>query len=181
MGRPVFEKTEADMRRTHVAMGVALVATVAIVAPALGGSSLKKLVRKEVAKQVGKLPGGPAGANGAPGAAGTARAYAQVIDDCDLTTGACPVKRSKGVASATRSVEVGAQAGTYCIVVPGVSDDDVPAQTSIDDSNTGATGNQAAAVLYDDQIAACPDTQFVVYTYIGTTPSNNVSFNILIP
>jgi hypothetical protein len=46
------------------AIGLALVVALAVSSPALGGPSLRKLVKKEVARQIAKATG-PAGANGA--------------------------------------------------------------------------------------------------------------------
>jgi hypothetical protein len=58
------------MRRNYVLAGLALIAAVAIASPALGGPSLKKLVKKEVTKQLaGKS--GPQGTSGPQGPAGT--------------------------------------------------------------------------------------------------------------
>jgi hypothetical protein len=57
------------MKRRYVLAGLGLLAMLAVVSSALGGPSLKSLVRKEVAKQLaGKT--GPAGSQGAPGTPG---------------------------------------------------------------------------------------------------------------
>ena len=55
-----------------VALGSAAL-TATVISPALGGPSLKKLVKKEVARQIGKATGppGPQGATGPPGPPGT--------------------------------------------------------------------------------------------------------------
>src|SRR5207244_1573849 len=60
------------MNRRFVFVGLGLVAALAIASSALGGPSLKSLVRKEVSRQLaGKTgPPGPPGAPGAPGAPG---------------------------------------------------------------------------------------------------------------
>src|SRR3954464_2723404 len=57
-------------RTRYLVAGVAAIAiAVLVVSPALGGPSLRKLVKKEVAKQLaGKT--GPQGAQGAPGGTG---------------------------------------------------------------------------------------------------------------
>ena len=57
---------------TKVTLGLAVIAALALVSPALGGPSLKKMVRKEVAKQIDKAtgPAGPAGNNGINGNTG---------------------------------------------------------------------------------------------------------------
>jgi len=72
--------------------GIALIvlAIATTVSPALGGPSLKKLVKKEVAKQIAKATG-PAGASGADG---IARGYAHIGQ------GGLDASASKGVVSA---------------------------------------------------------------------------------
>src|SRR5205823_4514443 len=67
-------KGRLSMKRRYVFAGLSLVIALALVSPALGGPSvkqlIKKLVKKEVTKQLaGKV--GPAGAPGAPGAPGS--------------------------------------------------------------------------------------------------------------
>lgn len=56
----------------------------ALIAPAFGGPSLKKLVKKEVQKQIGKAKG-PAGPPGASGANGSARAFGRTDQDGVIT------------------------------------------------------------------------------------------------
>src|SRR5690242_13610755 len=75
------------VRLSHAAIALALIAAVAIAAPAFGGPSLKKLVKKEVAKQLkGKQgPQGLQGAPGTPGANATAL-FAAVDSDGTVTT-----------------------------------------------------------------------------------------------
>src|SRR3954468_18146009 len=55
-----------------VTVALAAVVVFAMASPALGGPSLKKLVKKEVAKQISKATGpqGPAGTNGTNGVSG---------------------------------------------------------------------------------------------------------------
>jgi hypothetical protein len=55
-----------------VTIALAAVVVFAMASPALGGPSLKSLVKKEVKKQISKAtgPAGPAGANGANGVSG---------------------------------------------------------------------------------------------------------------
>jgi hypothetical protein len=62
------------MKRRYVLAGLGLLAMLAVVSSALGGPSLKSLVRKEVAKQLaGKTgPAGPQGSQGVPGNTGAA-------------------------------------------------------------------------------------------------------------
>ena len=84
------------MKRRYVFAGFALVATLAVVSPALGGPSLKSLVKSEVAKQLstaqtakkGKRgppgPAGPPGANGTNGTNGApaTKLFAAIDQDC---------------------------------------------------------------------------------------------------
>jgi hypothetical protein len=89
-------------------IALALVAAVAVAAPAIGGPSLKKLVKKEVAKQIKKAQG-PAGPVGPPGQDGTARAGARIVgSDASFSAGT-----AFGGIEATKSA-----AGGYCIRVP---------------------------------------------------------------
>jgi hypothetical protein len=114
----------------------------------------KKLVKKEVAKQIAKATGpagpqGPSGINGTngvdgtDGVDGTARAYARVLTSCPGAIPApCPITRAKGVASAT---EVGT--GVYCIDAPGIPSD-TAAAVSVDwDGTVGPEGNASAMVV----------------------------------
>src|SRR5262245_29910278 len=96
------------MRRpkwSTVIVALALVAALAVAAPAIGGLSLKKLVKKEVSKQLkGKTgPQGPAGADG------TGKAGARIVgSDASVTPGT-----GFGGVEATKSAT-----GGYCIKVP---------------------------------------------------------------
>jgi hypothetical protein len=99
------------MRRpkwSTVVIALALVASLAIAAPAIGGLSLKKLVKKEVSKQLaGKS--GPQGPTGPAGADGTAKAGARVVgSDASFSPGT-----AFGGIEAAKSA-----AGGYCIRVP---------------------------------------------------------------
>ena len=57
------------MKRTYVFAALVVLVAVAVASPALGGPSLKSLVKKEVKKQL-KGKTGPPGPQGAPGATG---------------------------------------------------------------------------------------------------------------
>ena len=98
------------MRRpkwSTVIVALALIATLAIASPVFG-VSIKKLVKKEVAKQISKAQG-PTGPPGPPGQDGTARAGALVIgSDASFASGT-----AFGGIEATKSA-----AGGYCIRVP---------------------------------------------------------------
>jgi hypothetical protein len=58
-----------SVKLSHLVVGMALIATLLVASPALGGPSLKSLVKKEVRKQLaGKTgPQGPAGSTGLSG------------------------------------------------------------------------------------------------------------------
>jgi hypothetical protein len=73
-----------------VTIALAAVVVFAMAAPALGGPSLKSLVKKEVKKQISKAtgpagPAGPAGANGANGANGVS-GYQVLTDSAPYNT-----------------------------------------------------------------------------------------------
>jgi len=59
-----------DLKRKYVIAGLALIAALAVVSTAVGGSSLKKLVKKEVTRQLAGKTGAP-GTNGINGTNGT--------------------------------------------------------------------------------------------------------------
>ena len=187
------------VRWAHVTSALALIAALAIAAPAIGGPSLKKLVKKEVAKQIGKATGppgspGPAGANGVNR---TARAYARVVshlmDSCSDGNGQCRFDHAKGVTSVTK---LGLD-GWYCVHTPGISPNAVPAAVSVDlESTAMPTGDASVSVAPND--TACGADSFAVVTDRqpsvtvdqggGTAEvagnaveSNSVGFTIVIP
>jgi hypothetical protein len=168
------------VRWSHVTIALALIAALAIAAPAIGGPSLKQLVKKEVAKQIAKAtgpagPAGPPGANGANGANGvdgidgadgvdgTARAYAQVFPHsstpCTAGTGGneCTFTRSKGVTRVTLQIT-----GWYCVTAPGIHAADVSAAVTVDWGFTGAPEGNASAM--EGPSSACGDGRFLVVT-----------------
>lgn len=159
------------VRWTHATIALALIATLAIAAPAIGGTSLKKLVKKEVTKQLAGKTGaqGPSGTNGTngtngtdgiDGVDGTARAYAHVVSHqtlpCDAGTLVCTIDHSKGVTSAQR-LDVGA----YCILVPGIDPETVPAAVTVDTYQTVAPAGNARAMIGVD---GCGANTFKVFT-----------------
>lgn len=92
-----------SVKLSHVVLAISAIAALLLVSPALGGPSLKSLVKQEVSKQLAQTakkkgrrgprgpqgPPGPAGApgvNGAVGAPGSALAYAHVLSDGSLDT-----------------------------------------------------------------------------------------------
>jgi hypothetical protein len=172
---------------SHATIALALIAALAIAAPAIGGSSLKKLVKNEVSKQIGKATGpqGPPGANGTNGtngtngADGTARAYVRVDSNSgtDCSTG-CRMLDSKGISDVTY-----AGGGDYCVHATGISSADEPAIVSVDWSFTdNPEGN--GSVMYAD---SCDDTGFKVHTERIATANatadatDTVGFDVLIP
>jgi hypothetical protein len=160
-------------RRTQLAVGLATIAAVAIAAPAIGeqGATIaaskkkiavskkkvKKLIRKEVSRQLAKAtgPAGPPGANGlnggngANGAPGSARAYVRVTPHGGGTpcTGGpsgteCAFGRAKGVSRVTREGQ-----GRYCVTAPRISPDTTPAAATVDTTGTNLpTGNASATI-----------------------------------
>lgn len=187
------------VRWSHLVIGIAAIATLAIAAPALGGPSLKALVKKEVAKQIHKATGPPGanGINGINGADGTARAYAVVIHGCGGTIpGVCGFDHSKGVAGVTQVAT-----GDYCVDVPGISANSVPAAVSVESNGTNNPKGNASAMIDANDLDDCPTIdQFEVITErqptttvrdqagTGTTnvsglavPDDTVGFAIVVP
>ena len=183
-------------RARMLAIGAAAVAIGALlVSPALGGPSLKQLIKKDVKKEVtrqlaGKTgpPGaqGPQGSQGIQGAAGTARAYAEVQP---RGSGGCPgasapqpcsFDRAKGIASVTWT-----GTGTYCVVTTdGISSLQVTALLSVDFSETTTPEGNASA----QNNTFCNTSDFEVKTLrlpttgtIAAAPADDVGFDILIP
>lgn len=189
------------VRWTHVTAGLALIVALGVGTPALAGTSLKKLVKKEVAKQIGKATGpqGPPGPPGTNGVNGSARAYARVVshlaDSCTDGDGQCTFDHAKGVASVTK---LGLD-GWYCVHTPGISPNDVTAAVSVDlESTPMPTGNASVSVAPND--SACGTDSFAVVTdrqpsvdvdqFGGSgnaevagnaVESNSVGFTIVIP
>jgi hypothetical protein len=173
------------MKRRYVFAALGVLAALAIASPALGGPSLKKLVKKEVAKQLaGKTgPQGPAGASGVNGTNGTARAFAYVDrfncpdpgypDDC------APLGPVKGVSSVTA-----VSAGVYCAIVPGLSPTTAPAIASVDQAQS-FPGNASNVVLVNGlDSGVCTAGQYEFKTFDPPAdPAANVdtSFTFVIP
>jgi hypothetical protein len=149
------------------AIALAVIVAAVAVSPALGGPSLRKLVKNEVAKQIGKATG-PAGSDGAPGtngAPGTARAYGRVSSDGVLS-------RSKNVAGVTRPF-----AHYYCIELAAAIDASATGLVATPDSNgdstgTGIPGSKTAHVEWISNAPDCAAGQLEVRTFevsSGTT------------
>jgi hypothetical protein len=108
------------MKRRYVFIGLAVIAALAIASPVFGiSSSLKKAIKKEVAKQVANATGpqGPPGQNGTPGSPGTpgsALAYAFVNSQSSPTTDTVNDALSKNVTDANVTYQ-GVGTAQWCI------------------------------------------------------------------
>jgi hypothetical protein len=199
------------LKSSHVMIALALIAALALAAPAIGGPSLKKLVKKEVSRQLEKAvgpqgpqgPPGPTGMPGAPGLTGppgqpgTARAYGTVegsaLDPCTGGAGgdACNLFRDQGIEKVTRI-----QQGEYCVMVPGVDGGNVSAASTVEANLTD--GLSSSTTAYATNQANCENSEgdlgFVVRTErkptISTTggdalgpasPADDVAFEIVVP
>jgi hypothetical protein len=175
-------RIRANLRLGRIAVTLGVTIAVIAVAPALGGPSLKKLVKKEVAKQIAKATGpqGPPGTTGANGADGTARAYARVVAQTSVSCSPdCDTSNSKGISNVTRL-----GTGDYCVHAPGIDAREVAAVTSVEFSSTSAPEGNASAIATGN----CDTTGFQVVTQpIPTTgtpaaaAADNVGFTIVIP
>ena len=145
----------------HVVIALGVIAALAIASPVFG-VSVKKLVKKEVAKQIAKATGpvgppGTNGTNGTNGTDGTARAYARVVshvsDDC---TGGCTLDHSKGISSVNRL-----NAGEYCVRAPGIDANSVSAAVTVEYGTTSAPKGNASAMT---SFSSCAPDGFRVLT-----------------
>jgi hypothetical protein len=183
----------------------ALVSLFAVASPALGGPSLRELVRKEVERQLDDDrdaqaakkkkakpgpagPAGPAGAAGvagtpgATGAAGTARAYAEVKSHSQFPcTPNCTIDHAKGISSVQR---IGT--GNYCVTAPGISPGQSAAVVSVEyESTTNPEGN-ASAIAIDQtcgfDFGVLTERQSIgAGPVLNSTDADDVGFRIVIP
>jgi hypothetical protein len=174
------------MKRRYVLTGLAAIAVFAIASPALGGPSLKSLVKKEVKKQLaGKTgPAGTNGTNGLNGAAGTARAFAFVDhfpcnappdDNCGVNS------TSKGISSVVQK-----SVGKFCITVPGLSPDVAPAVATADFFNSFPSDNTHYVMTAGNTSGSCATGQYEVEAFDpdvgGDTGLNlDTSFTFMVP
>jgi len=172
------------MKRRYVLTGLAAIAIFAIASPALGGPSLKSLVKKEVKKQLaGKTgPAGANGTNGSNGANGTARAFGYV--DKFFCGGGFPATctSTDPKSSNVTSIQQVA-AGRYCVTVSGISSDDTVAVATVDNTES-FPGNASNAVAFAKLgSVACPTPKFEFDTFDPADPTANVdtSFTFVIP
>jgi hypothetical protein len=173
-------------------LGVAMALTLmlATVSPALGGPSLRSLVKQEVAKQVASVskakgkrgprgPQGPAGANGANGAPGTARAYglvtSQAMSPCSPN---CTLTHASGITNVTRT-----GTGFYCVFVPGV---DAHLVSAVADAAFGPTAVPEGDGTAQTSTHCSGTNAFEVLTFRKTAgatavAADDVGFTIIVP
>jgi hypothetical protein len=175
-----------EMNRKLIVVALGVVAAAAIVSPAIGGPSLKTLVKKEVKKQLaGKTgPAGTPGTSGAVGANGTARAFAYVDhfvcnappdDNCGVNA------TSKGVTSVVQK-----SVGKFCITVPGLSPAVAPAVATADFVNSFPSDNTHYVMTAGNTSGSCTAGQYEVEAFdpdvVGDTGLNlDTSFTFIVP
>jgi hypothetical protein len=159
-----------SVKLSHLVLALAAIAALLLVSPALGGPSLKSLVKQEVSKQLAQTakkkgkrgpagPPGPAGAPGAPGAPGadgSAVAYAHI--NADGTLDAAHSKNISGVAHNT-------PAHYYCIKAS------VPVHNAV--ASIGGIGGGEVTTFTGDPFTSCQplassDFQFITSNSAGT-------------
>jgi hypothetical protein len=161
---------QRTVKLSHLIAALASITALLLVSPALGGPSLKSLVKKEVKKQLaGKAgPQGPAGAPGAPGAAGSAVAYAHINSN-----GTLDAANSKNIAGVAYNSVV----QYYCIDVS------VPVHNAVATvEGSGASGEVRA--FTGDPFTSCQplassDFQFITSNSAGADAARSfyVVFN----
>jgi hypothetical protein len=177
----------------QLGVAMALTLTLAVVSPAIGGPSLRSLVKQEVAKQVASVskakgkrgprgPQGPAGANGANGAngaPGTARAYGLVTSQSSAACSPnCTLSLSSGISNVTRT-----GTGLYCVFVPGVDAHNVSA---VADAAFGPTASPEGDGTAQTSTFCSGTPAFEVKTFRKTGGAaavavDDVGFTILVP
>jgi len=163
--------------RSRVVLVIAAIAAIAIVSPALGGPSVRSLVRKEVSKQISKATG-PAGPPGSPG---TARAYAYVNPGSNPSFDS---SRTKGFTA----VSSGAT-GFYCLTPASGIDPSATAPAVTPVWNSGVLSPSFAQLVSPSDMPAparCSASQVPVYTYTSSGTSfpattGAVAFTVVLP
>jgi len=160
-----MRKLTSIMRKVRfgqIVIAIAATLVVVAVAPALGGPSLRSLVKQEVAKQISKATGpagpngtsgsnGTNGSNGTPGAAGTARAFG-------LVTVSGTLSRSKNVTDVLH-----AGPGIYCILLAtGISASSTGLVAAPEFNGDTTNGTNTAHVEWDSSSGPCPDGYLLV-------------------
>lgn len=174
----------------QLGIAMALTLTLAVASPALGGPSLRSLVKQEVAKQVASVskakgkrgprgPQGPPGTNGTNGAPGTARAYGLVTSQgFSACSPNCELSHSSGISNVTRT-----GVGLYCVFVPGVDAHDVSA---VADAAFGPTSSPEGNGTAQTSTHCSGTPAFEVKTFRKTggadaVAADDVGFTILVP
>ncbi len=139
-------------RWSQVVIALGLIAALAIATPGFGiRQSLKRAIKREVARQIHK-------ATGPPGAPGTARAYGRVSEVGE-------VSRDKNVVGVTNP-----DTGIWCIQLAGGIDMSTTVAVVGTDSsdNETSTGSSAveSAVEWVSGGTDCPSDQIQVFTYL---------------
>jgi hypothetical protein len=182
----------------HLGIACGVIAAVVVVSPAIGGPSMRSLVKQEVAKQLASTakvkrkkartgPQGPPGANGqngsngANGADGTARAYATVVSPVVTPCGGglCSFNHSKGVTSVTRIAP-----GRFCIAAPGIDSATVSPMATVEHGTSGPPSGNASAMVFVP--SGCSAGRFEVLTFRQPninvwSASNNCCTNVAAP
>jgi len=164
---------QRTVKLSHLIAALAAITALLLVSPALGGPSLKSLVKKEVTKQLaGKTgpqgPGGAPGAPGAPGAAGSALAYAHMNSN-----GTLDAANSKNIAG----VAYNAVVQYYCIDVS------VPVHNAVATVEGSGTSGEVRTFTGDPFTSCSPlassDFQFITSNSAGADAARSfyVVFN----
>jgi hypothetical protein len=169
-----------NRRWKYATIALAGLLAIAVASPAIGGPSLKKLVKKEVSKQIAKATGpqGPSGPQGAPGQTGPAgppmRAIALVL--AETSPSFAPEIPEIGFESITRD-----STGIFCIV-PSAGIDPSSDPPLITFEYNFSTGDNFTA-MWDSETGACDDGEYEIQTYDAGTgnPIDNTAFVIRVP
>ena len=161
---------------------IALVAllAMALASPAVGGPSLKKLVKKEVSKQISKATGpqGPPGQQGAPGQTGPAGAPLRAIAlvAAQAAPSFSPEIPEIGFESITRD-----ETGVFCIVPsPGIDPGSDPPLITFE---YGSSSGENFTAMWDLSTGECAEGEYEIKTYDASTgnPIDDTSFVIMVP
>jgi hypothetical protein len=184
-----WRKNGPSWAQLVIALG--LILAIVVVSPALGGPSLRSLVKQEVAKQVASVskskrgprgpagPAGPAGTNGTNGAPGTARAYGLVTSQAGSACSPnCTLSLSSGITNVTRT-----GTGLYCVFVPGV---DAHQVSAVADAAFGPTSSPEGDATAQTSTYCSGTNAFEVKTFrksLGNTAASadDVGFTIIVP
>jgi hypothetical protein len=172
--------------KRYVLAGFVVLAALAIASPALGGPSLRSLVKKEVKKQLaGKSgPAGANGTNGTNGANGTAHAFAYV----DHFVCNAPPDDNCGVNATSKGVTAVVQksVGKFCITVPGLSPDVAPAVATADFINSFPSDGSHYVMTAGNSSGSCTTGQYEIEAFDPDVPGDtglnlDTSFTFIVP